>query len=153
MERTAVRPEQKNAVTGLVSGLGPGRTQELCLVPRQFIVLGEERLLPSREEFREAHRVRRSAGKDFATSMVDGTRMVMMEGKVSVFLMVGVLMFPVRVVQFKKGRDVECAVGPRMLPIVLDKHWQLRHFRSQQIELNPENDRQTHDLHYHRRQM
>ena len=30
------------------------------------------------------------------------------------------------------------AVGPRMLPIVLDKHWQLHHFRSQQIELNPE---------------
>lgn len=79
-------------MTGLGSGLGSGRTQELCLVPRQFSVLGEERLLSSREEFREAHRVRRSAGKDLATSMIDGTRMVVMEGKVPVFLMIGVLM-------------------------------------------------------------
>ena len=34
--------------------------------------------------------------------MVDGARMVMMEGKVSVFLMIGVLMFPVRVVQIQE---------------------------------------------------
>ena len=79
-------------MTGLVSGLGSGRTQEFCLVPRQFSVLGEERLLSSREEFREAHRVWRSAGQDLATRVIDGTRMVMMEGKVPVFLMIGVLM-------------------------------------------------------------